>query len=590
MKKTLSLLLISLFFIAISSSAPSAQSTGALEGRVTDSVSGEGLPGVNVTISGTVLGAATDADGRFVIRRIPVGAYRASITMIGYKRAEQLVTIEADATHTISLSLEETILETPEVMVTANKRRQSIQDTPNSVGVMTSRDLEQKNQVYIDQILQQASGVNFVGSQVNIRGSSGFSYGAGSRVLFLVDGVPVMPGDSGDIKWDMIPASQIERVEIIKGAGSALYGTNALGGVINIITKKASVKPMTNIRLSAGAYDEPVHQEWKWSEKLRHFNDIDVDHTRKIGVKSEILVAAGRHQSMGYRQNTEYLRHNASFKWNYKPNGAHNLTFSTNWEGGDRETGLMWKSQRQALEVSPEALGDYVESKKYGANLFHKWVIRKNLGLQTRASYFYNYWKNWFHDNITASEAQKPGLEIQGDWQISENNSLIFGTEGSWDHVVSDLVGTHDQYVFAVYVQNERKLITNLNLTLGLRYDYALVDIGFIDSEVNPKIGLVWHAQSNIRVRASSGRGFRAPSMSERFSDSIYSGLRIIPNPDLQSETAWSHEVGINFTPNSLFYIDIAGFVNDYWDLIEPEPNENQVVQFVNITRARITG
>ncbi|MBN1466441.1 TonB-dependent receptor [candidate division KSB1 bacterium] len=588
MKKTHALLLAILFCLRVHSAL--AQSTGSLEGKVTDLATGEALPGVNVTVIGTVLGAATDADGYFVIQRIPPGTYGIQVTMIGYKRAQVTARVQAEEATALMIALEETILETPEVMVTANKRRQSIQDTPNSVGVLTSRDIEQKNQIYIDQFLQQASGVNFVGSQVNIRGSSGFSYGAGSRVLFLIDGVPAMPGDSGDIKWDMIPASQIERVEIIKGAGSALYGSSALGGVINIITKKASARPITNLRLSAGAYDAPAHPEWKWSDELRHFSDIDIDHTRKIGQKSEILAAVGRHQSMGYRQNTEQLRHNASFKWNYKPTGTHNLTLSTNWEGGDRQTGLMWRSQRQALQVSPEALGDYVQSNKFSANLFHNWVITKNLGLQTRASYFYNYWKNWFHDNITASKAQKPGVEIQGDWQISADNSLIFGAEGSWDYVDSDLVGAHDQYVIGAYVQNERPLITNLNMTLGVRYDYAWVDIGFIDSEFNPKIGLVWHVQRDIRLRASSGRGFRAASMSERFADSIYSGLRIIPNPELQSETSWSQEIGVNFTPSSRFYIDVAGFMNDYWDLIEPEPNENQVVQFINITRARITG
>ncbi len=565
--------------------------TGSMEGTVADAETGEPLPGANITLVGTLLGAATDGDGHFIIRRIPAGKYNLQATMIGYKRVVlKNVSVQADKTTTLDIKLSETVIETPELIVTANKRRQSIQDSPNSIGVMTSRDIEQKNQVYLNDFLQQASGVNFVGAQINIRGSSGFSYGAGSRVLFLVDGVPVMPGDSGDIKWDLIPATQIERVEIIKGAGSALYGTNALGGVINIITKKASSKPVTNIRLSAGAYDKPLHPEWQWSNELQHFNDIDVDHTRKIGPKAEILLAAGQHQSKGYRQNTESLRHNASFKWNWQPNGTHNLTLSTNWEGGERQAGLMWRNQRQALQVSPEALGDYVESQKYSINLFHKWVASKNFGVHTRLSYFYNYWKNWFHDNITASTAHKPGIEVRGDWQISENNSLIFGAEGTWDHVISGLVGTHDQTVFGFYVQNERKLVANLNLTLGLRYDNAWVDSGVFDSEINPKIGLVWKAAENIRVRASSGRGFRAPSMSERFSDSIYSGLRIIPNPELRSETAWSHEIGVNLNPTPFLYLDVAGFMSDYWDLIEPQPDENQVVQFINVTRARITG
>ena len=568
-----------------------AQSLGKLEGTVVDATTGETLPGVNITLQGTVLGTASDAQGQFSLERIPVADYNIQVTMIGYKRSIlENISIRPDQTTNLTIELQETIIETPEVVVTANKRRQSIQDTPNSVGVLTRQDIEKKNRIYIDDVLQHTSGVHFIGTQVNIRGSSGFSYGAGSRILFLIDGVPVMPGDSGDIKWDMIPATQIERVEIIKGAGSALYGSNALGGVINIITKNAKAKPITHVRLSAGTYDNPVHPEWRWSNTLQYFSDIDVDHTRKIGRYSEVLLAAGRHQSKGYRQNTEYLRHNASFKWNYKPGGHHNLTLSTNWEGGERQSSLMWRNQRQALEVAPEALGDYVDSQKFGVNLFHQWIVAKNFALKNRASYFYNYWKNWYHDNITGSTAHKPGLELQGEWQVSEVNSVIVGSEASWDNVISGLVGTHNQYVLGAYVQNERQIINNVNLTMGLRYDYAWVDTGIQDSEWNPKIGLVWQVHSKMRIRASSGRGFRAPSMSERFSDSIYSGLRIIPNPDLQAESAWAHEFGFNYNPNSFIYLDVAAFLNDYWDLIEPEPNENQVVQFINVTRARIIG
>jgi len=568
-----------------------AQNGGTLAGQVTDAETNEPLPGANVTINGTVLGAATDGKGQFLITNIPPANYSLTISMIGYQRLiQENVLVQADKTTTIQVKLQWTVLETPELVVTANKRRQSIQDTPTSVGVLTRKNFEARNEVFLDKLLQYAAGVNFVGSQVNIRGSSGFNYGAGSRVLMLVDGVPVMPGDSGDIKWDMIPSTQVERVEVIKGAGSALYGSSALGGVINIITKQAANRPVTNLRLSGGLYDRPLYSEWDWSNNLRMFNDVDVDHTQKIGDRGEILLAAGRHESMGYIQNTAYLRHNGNVKWNFRPNGAHNLTLTLNYEGGKRESSLMWKSQREALEVNPEAVGDYVDSEKYGANLFHQWVMRQNLSIKTRLSYFYNYWKNWYHDNITASTAQKPGYEVQGEWQISPKNSMIFGSEGSWDHVISGLVGTHDQYTLAAYIQNERKLGANAALTLGLRYDHQTLDHTFQEGKWSPKIGFVWHIQSNIHLRASSGRGFRVASLSERFPNGIYSGLTIVPNPDLKSETAWSHEIGLNLQPSNLFYFDMAGFWSDYWDMIEPRPNENQVIRFINVTRARIAG
>ena len=509
---------------------------------------------------------------------------------MGYKRIEtKQIVVQSNQTTTLNLKMVETLIETPELIVTANKRRQRIQDSPNSIGVLTSTDLKRKSEIYLDDLLEYASGVNFMGSQVNIRGSSGFNYGAGSRVLFLVDGVPLMPGDSGDIKWDMIPATQIERIEIVKGAGSALYGSSALGGFINIITKGASLKPQTNIRLSAGAYDKPAYNEWEWTDRLLHFDDVDIDHSRQLG-RSELFFAFGRHQSTGYRQNNNYQRYNGSAKIKTKLNLQQNISFSINYEGGDRGSGLLWRSQRQALEVSPEAIGDYVISNKLSTNAFHQWAINKNFGLQTRLSYFRNYWKNLFHDNVTATTAHRYGVELQGNYQFSEENSLIFGTEETLDHVNSQLVGLHDQYVLSAYIQNERHLLPTVLLTLGARYDYQYVDVGFEDSKLSPKIGLVWHAQSNLSLRASSGRGFRAASMSERFSDSIYSGLRLIPNENLKSETAWSHEIGFNWIPTSKIYLDVAGFLSDYWDLIEPEPDETQTIQFVNVTRARISG
>jgi outer membrane receptor for ferrienterochelin and colicins len=567
-----------------------AQEYGTLEGQAVDARSGEKLLGVNILLESTVLGRITDLDGHFSIPRIPAGRYALRASMVGYKTLQQTgIVIQPGKTTRLQLRLESTLIETADVVVTASKRRQSIQESPTSVGVMTSHDLAQKNEIYLDKVLENASGVNFIGSQVNIRGSSGYNYGAGTRVLMLIDGVPILPGDSGDLKWDMVPTTQVERVEIIKGAGSALYGSSAMGGVINIITKSASIHPTTNIRLSAGVYDKPAYAEWRWTDRTLHYEDMDVDHSRRIGA-SQVLVAAGRHTSTGYIQNSDYERYNASLKWYTPVTAQSNLTFSTNYETGTRSTGLMWRSQRYALQVAPEAIDDYITSNKLSANAFYQWAVSKNFGLKSRLSYLRNYWKNYFHDNLNASTAQKLGLEIQGDYQFSNLNSLTFGTEESWDHVTSGLVGGHDQYGISAYVQNERKLPLSLAFTLGFRYDYQYVDNGFTDQKVSPKIGLVWQANHSVHMRASSGRGFRAASMSERFSDSIYSGLRLMPNPDLRSETAWSHEFGANFLLGSGVYLDLAGFSSDYWNLIEPLPDAAQTIRFINVTRARITG
>ncbi len=584
--KILQIMLFVVIFIYAGKVLPQ---TGIIKGTVNDSKNNEPLPAVNISLLGTVLGTTTDKNGNFYLPNIPFGEYNVRFTMMGYKKVDKQININRTDSQQFDIRLQPTILETPELVITANKRRQSIQDSPTSIGVMTSLDFREKNEIYLDNLLEHASGVNFVGSQINIRGSSGFSYGAGSRVLLLIDGVPVMPGDSGDIKWDIIPASQIERIEIIKGAGSALYGTSAFGGAVNVITKSAEGPPKTNVRYSVGMYAKPGYKEWQWTDRTLHFENLDVDHTRQLG-KSGLFMSFGRRQSTGYSQSGHYLRFNGSMKWKYQINGQQNFTISSNYEGGYRGSALLWRSQRNALEVDPVALGDYVDSNKLNVNAFHNLIASKSFRLKTRVSYFRNYWKNFFHDNITASTAQRYGLEVQADVQISQNHSLTMGTEETLDHVASGLVGDHDQHVLAFFLQNEQQLFKNMTTTIGLRYDYHNVDTGFKDSQWNPKFGLVYHLNQGVTFRASTGRGFRAASMSERFADSIYSGLRLVPNENLKSETAWSHEAGFSIVPSPLFYLDAAVFRNDYWDLIEPEPDETQTVQFINITRARITG
>jgi len=587
MKKSFVILL----FLSASILLQAAEQTGRITGRIVDSETGEALPGVNILLIGTVLGTTSDLNGGFGLADLPAGRVDLRITMMGYKQVvKKNILVVAGQTVDLPVAMESTVLESPEIVITANKRRQNITDSPNSVGVLTARDLAAKNKVYLNDLLQYASGVNFVGSQINIRGSSGYNYGAGSRVLYLIDGVPVMPGDSGDIKWDLVPASQIEQVEIIKGAGSALYGSNALGGVVNIITKKATNRPLTQLRYSAGFYDEPAYPEWQWTERLLHFDDLDIDHTRTISDHLNLFAAFGRHQSTGYYQNGHFQRWNAAGKLHWKVNPTSNLTLSSHYEAGDRGAALLWRSQRHALEMPAEALGDRVESNKLSLNAFYNLAANRNLGFKTRVSYFRNFWENFFHDNQTRSTAHRVGLEVQADRQLSEHNSLIIGSETSWDHVISQLVGTHDQTVFSVYAQNERRLIDDLNLTIGMRFDHHSVDDSFTDSELSPKLGLVWHVRPEVSVRLSSGRAFRAASMSERFSEGLYSGLRLIPNPKLKSETAWSHEIGANLRLHPSLLIDLAAFSSDYWDLIEPEPDASQTIQFINLTRARISG
>ena len=574
-----------LFHAALFAATP----LGRLTGSVTDAAADEPLPGANIMIKGTVLGAASDADGSFVLNRIPPGQYDILFTMMGYETyIEKKVSISPDETVTLDIKLSEAAIQTEELVVTASKRAQKVDDTPNSIAVVSSKEIERRNLIYLDQLLEVVPGVNFMGEQVNIRGSSGFSYGVGSRVLFLVDGIPVMTGDTGEINWDFIPVSQIRQIEIVKSAGSALYGSSALGGIINVITKEAALEPETNVRVSFGMYDDPPWKEWQWSEDGLFFHDLDVDHSRKIGAHS-IFFSLGKHASDGYQENGEYARYNGSAKGFFKLTPQSNLTISTNFETGKSGIGVMWFNRNKALEVEPLAVGDEVRSNRLSVNAVHQWAVNQSFGLKNRVSYFRSHFEDFMHDNRDHSTAQKFGYEAQGNW-IVNSHSFTFGTEESFDKVAFYPLGNFDILTASAYAQDEFHLLPTLILTAGARYDYTITDGDLEDSEISPKFGLVYHVTDKSSFRIASGKGFRAPSISERFPNIYASGLKVIPNPGLGSERAWSHEIGFGTPLCRQLYLDAAVFRNDYWDLIEPVPDVNNTVQFINLTRARING
>jgi outer membrane receptor for ferrienterochelin and colicins len=581
---------------------------GSINGTIIDVDTREPLPGANIVVVGTTMGMMSDLQGNFTLSKIAVGKYGLKATIMGYKSEVQEMKINNQQATTINFTLKETVLEMPQVVVTAGKKAQSFQDVPNSVSIVTTKEIERRNRTYLDEVLEYTPGVTMVEGDVNIRGSSGFSLGAGSRVLLLVDGIPMMPGDSGDIKWDIVPLSQIDRVEVIKGAGSALYGSHALGGVINIITKEPTAVPFTEVKLSTGAYDKPYHSEWEWTDRLRHFNQLDLTHSRKIK-NVGFFVSGGRRQSTGYQQNGRYLNWNLLGRADVKFNSHSQLTLQSNWATSEYGEIFMWRNQNDVFEMPVTSIGDWTTSTKFSFNSVYRKLVNQKFTYKIRASYFKNFWKHHYHDNDDFSEAQKLGLEIQGDYLPNKTHSFTFGIEGIYDITDSEMFGNRNGYTWAGYVQDEIHISELITTTIGLRYDYHYVpadtlfsgprydyystfttDTLISDNQFNPKIGLTIKPTLLTTIRASIGRGFRSPTMAEMFTETNTSGFRVIPNPWLKAEKAWSYEIGINQILSQNILIDIAAFHNDYQNFIEPERDEQNTVMFINVPRARIRG
>jgi len=201
-----------------------------ISGIVIDENTREPLIGVNVILSNTN-GTTTNIDGKFSLE-LKENERTITFKYIGYERIVKNI----DGKSEFNIRMKSANQQIGTVVISAGKFEQKIEEITVSMEVISPSLIENKNTTNIQTAMEQVPGVNITDGQANIRGGSGWSYGAGSRVLVMVDDMPLISGDAGQVQWKLIATENINQVEVIKGASSALYGSSALNGVINIRT------------------------------------------------------------------------------------------------------------------------------------------------------------------------------------------------------------------------------------------------------------------------------------------------------------------------------------------------------------------
>lgn len=584
LKKILLVVLISAFSCQIGF----AQKFGILSGKVLEE-NGAPLIGANVRIEKTLFGSATTVKGTFRITKVPIGEISIRISMIGYKtKLIENVLIKPNEETNVEVRLKQSPIETSEVVVTASKYEQKISEIPVSVNLITSFDLSKKNIIEFDDALRYVPGVNVTYDQISIRGSNGYSRGAGSRVMILFDGVPLFSGDTGEIIFQIIPIHEIERVEIVKGSGSALYGSSAMGGVINIISKETSGNPIYYFKTYAGIYDKPYYDEWNWSDRTRMFNGLVLSHSRKIGDLG-VNLSFFRYENDSYRMNNFTKRYNLFLKSKYNFSASENLSLLVNMITYNSGNFVFWRDSRNALEPPADDIGQTIDAFRFNSHLIYQKAFSHNFLVSGKLSLFHNDWRD-LTESKNQSKSDVIRSEVQANYLINENNTLTTGIEANVSRVQSNIFSDPVAYGSAFFTQDEFKLFKNFKATVGSRFDYQKVDTAVSEFQYNPKVGFNFSVTDDLFLRASVGRGYRAPSSAELFTTTSVGGLNVIPNPNLKSESSWSFELGGNYTYSNLFKIDAAVFQNEYYDLIEPGFDFKGEIVFDNITRARIQG
>ncbi len=565
--------------------------TSAVVGTVRDAETGKPIAGATVLLTGTPLSAIASADGRFAIEGLQGGRYTLRAVAIGFS-ADGLFHIElaAGERRDLTLRLERIPLMLQEVVVTASRVVERSEESAVSVAALPSHEVVRRNVTTIDKALVYVPGVTFNGSeQLDIRGAAGFARGVGSRVLMLLDGHPILSGDGGEIDFASIPLLDLDRAEIVKGAYSAIYGSSAVGGVVNMVTNPVGMGPETVFRAHAEAYT--FKPEYKWAGETQEAFGFGVQHSRRIG-------SIGGRFFLGYESTDGFTENGESDRWLGRVKVASGPTSSHPWDAyavftRDRSGEFFtWRSADEPYRVSPNEVGDHTVDNKLltGATIT---PLARTTTLVRLSPYFnVNTLQNRFSDNSDWHRAVKPGMLAQLSWYPSQGHAVTLGTDGAYTWVNSNFLGNPRILDLAVFAQDEFPVTRNLKGSVGVRLDHHKSDVGESEWAVSPKAGVALRVAPRATLRMSVGGGYRAPSAIEQFVSTQQFGFRVVPNPALRGEQAWSGEIGTTVTVVNRVRIDGALFGSVYHDLIGPAPAPGQpfVFQFQNVSRARVAG
>jgi iron complex outermembrane receptor protein len=580
-----------------------AQVSGVVQGQVVDARTGQPLAGATVRLEATVLGAVTGQSGSFLLRGVPPGEYVLRVTMVGYRTVSRSLRVQAGDTLRLSIALEPQPVELGAVVVTAAKREQTLYEAPVSITTVPVQGLQERSFSRLDEVLRTVSGVVINRDQVSIRGSSGFALGVGSRTLVLVEGIPLLSGDGGEIKYDALPLFALERVEVLKGAASALYGTAALGGVVNIVTAEPPEEGQYRWRVYGGLYGRPRFPEWDIGR--RGLWGADLSYARQFGAVG-LLLSCGGVRDESYRRDADSRRWNLLGKVRWTLSSSTRLTLLGQHAADDRGNWVYWASLRRATEPGNGDSFQRVRSFKSMLALQWQQLWSKAVTSTARVGLYRTDFANWQQgggaDTLPRSEAFSLTAEWQWGWQLRPQLLLTAGAQAVENLVDATLYGHRRQFIGSFYGQLELGTARSVGLTAGLRLDWEHTGGAQRNPvELSPRLGLTYASWFGPRLRATVGRAFRAPTVAERFATTQAAGFTVRANPELQPERGWSGEIGAMDTlwlPVGRWripmFVDAALFQSDFFGFIEPQfrtvGDTMVAVQFVNLTRARVQG
>ncbi len=559
-----------LFFslMLLSTSALWGQS---IKGTVMDANTKKGIEGASV-VSSSGTGTITGSKGEFFLEGLD-STETLTVSFIGYETySSKLLHLNKKTTliEIIDLKPQPWLIE--EVVISAGKHTQRLEEVTVSLDVIKLNLQQDKNQVKLENTLQQAPGVNVTDGTANIRGGSGWSFGTGTRVQTLVDGIPLISGDAGQAQWDLIPIHSLERIEVLKGASSVLYGSAAMNGIINVITHPFPEKQALMVNLYSGFYDSPKRESLKWWSGTQTNSGFNFDYQQPLSTQSGLVLSGGQIFDDGFRYLDNEQRSRLYAKYLFKSSKIKGLetSLATNISYADNGDVLLWESDSLGYIPADSAI-----TRSTGWDFFIDPTIRYRKGkfLHTAQGRYLR-----LNNNSKSNEADYANTSDQyfGQYllQFFYNTKLALTAGISTVHTTSNsvvFVGKHTSANNAVFLQGDYKPWPWLNLNAGVRYENYHLDDRFSEKPVF-RGGLNAQIIKGTNARFSYGEAFRFPAVSEAYTSTSFGSITVYPNPELKPETGHSYELGLRqmfYSKKIKGYVDVAAFQMRYYNMIE---------------------
>jgi outer membrane receptor protein involved in Fe transport len=563
---------LAILFFLLDTTSYGADIKGIVKGKVYDGNTLEPLIGVEV-IYGKSQGTRTDDRGDYLIKA-DTGKLNITFSYVGYKQVTKPVIINSGDTIVLNVGLDQEINEIDQIVVSANRTGQKVSELSVSVGIIKPNEASKNHITDTEELINKTSGIEILDGQASIRGGSAFSYGAGSRVLALIDGLPVLSPDAGNIKWQFLPLENLSQVEIIKGASSVLYGSSALNGIINFRTADATGDPVTKFYIETGLYDKPKQKNWIWWDSPRIFSSASFSYLQKIR-STDIGIGSTLINDNGYRRlNDEKIgRLNLRLRqYNQKVEGlSYGINLNTGYTA--KTDFILWEDADSGALKQNESTAKELHGSFFACDPFIVFnkdeLYRHDLRMRIQSV------RNKFPEN---DQNNSNGFSFFTEYQLwhrlFKNINLTVGLSENYNRVVSNFYGDHEGFNIAGFTQVEVKPVERLMLTAGLRAEHYSLDREH--EKIIPifRTGLNYQAATFTFLRASFGQGYRYPSIAEKYASTTIGSVKIFPEPTIQPESGWSSEVGIK---QGIF----AGKMNGKADLALFYSQNSKIIEYI---------